>query len=65
MQGKINATGKVEIAREAHYSGEIISQDILVEKGAYFEASAKLGRGGQKSDDLQKASPEKPDTEIG
>jgi cytoskeletal protein CcmA (bactofilin family) len=65
MQGKINATGKVEITQEAHYSGEIISKGILVEKGAYFEASAKLGRGRQKTDDLQKASSEKPVTEIG
>ena len=65
MQGKINAKGKVEITQEAHFSGEILSKGILVEKGAYFDASAKLGRGLQKTEDLQKSSSDKPDTEIG
>ena len=65
MQGKIIAKGNVEITQEAHFSGEIISKGILVEKGAYFDASAKLGRGLQKTEDLQKPSFDKPYTEIG
>ena len=65
MQGKINATGKVEITQEAQFLGEIISNGILVEKGAYFDATAKLGRGLQKTEDVQKSSSDKPYTEIG
>ena len=64
MQGKINATGKVEITREAHYSREIISKEIFVEKGAYFDASTKLGQELQNTELLQKHSPEKPFTEL-
>ncbi|MDB4442554.1 polymer-forming cytoskeletal protein [bacterium] len=45
MKGKINAKGKVEITQEAHYSGEITSKSILVEKGAFFDALVKLGQG--------------------
>ncbi len=64
MQGKINATGKVEITQEAHYSGEIISKGIFVEQGAYFDASTKLGQELQNTERLQKHSPEKPFTEL-
>ena len=43
MRGAINAMGKVEITREANFSGKIKSKGISVEKGAYFEASVELG----------------------
>ena len=44
MKGDINATGKVEITREANFTGDIKSKSISVEQGAYFNASVKLGR---------------------
>jgi cytoskeletal protein CcmA (bactofilin family) len=44
MKGDIKATGKVEITQEAKFSGSIISKGISVAKGAYFDASVKLGR---------------------
>jgi cytoskeletal protein CcmA (bactofilin family) len=43
MRRAINAMGKVEITREANFSGKIKSKGISVEKGAYFEASVELG----------------------
>ncbi len=45
MKGDIIATGKVEITKEAKFSGKIKSKSISVEQGAYFDASVELGRG--------------------
>ncbi len=44
MKGDVKATGKVEITKEANFIGKIESKSISVEKGAYFDASVKLGR---------------------
>jgi cytoskeletal protein CcmA (bactofilin family) len=43
MKGDIVATGKVEITKEANYSGKIKSKGIAVEQGAYFDAYVSLG----------------------
>ena len=65
MRGLINASGKVEITKEANYSGKIICKNILVEEGAYFDASVELGRGSVESKDVQKTSSETTFTELG
>ena len=44
MKGDIIASGKVEIAKEANFSGNIKSKGISVEQGAYFDAFVNLGR---------------------
>ena len=44
MKGEIKATGRVEITREAKFSGKIKCKSISVEKGAYFDADVDLGR---------------------
>ena len=44
MKGDIKATGKVEITKEANYSGKIESKGISVEDGAYFDAHVSLGQ---------------------
>ncbi len=44
MKGDIKATGKVEITKEANFSGKINSKSISVEKGAFFDASVELGK---------------------
>ena len=44
MRGEIKAKGKVEITREAKFSGKIISKSITVEKGAHFDALVNLGQ---------------------
>ena len=44
MKGDIKATGKVEITKEANFSGNIESKSISVEQGAYFDAFVNLGR---------------------
>jgi len=44
MKGDIKATGKVEISKEANYSGKIESKGISVEEGAYFDAHVNLGQ---------------------
>ena len=43
MKGDIKATGKVEITKDSHYSGNVTSKGISVENGADFNASVKLG----------------------
>ena len=43
MKGEIQAKGKVEITKEANYSGNVTSKGISVEDGANFNASVKLG----------------------
>jgi cytoskeletal protein CcmA (bactofilin family) len=48
MQGDIKAKGKVEITKEADFSGKIESKSISVESGANFNASVNLGRESHK-----------------
>jgi len=43
MKGDIVATGKVEITKDANFSGKIKSKGIAVEQGAYFDAYVELG----------------------
>ena len=64
LRGEINAKGTVEITKEANFSGNIRSEGISVEEGAYFDASVKLGRGSQKPEIKQKTSSKKSNTEI-
>ncbi len=44
MKGEIKAKGKVEITKEADFSGEIISKSIAVESGALFNASVNMNQ---------------------
>ena len=44
MKGGIKAKGKVEITKEADFSGKIDSKSISVESGANFNASVNAGR---------------------
>jgi cytoskeletal protein CcmA (bactofilin family) len=44
MQGEIKAKGKVEITKEADFSGKIESKSISVESGANFNASVNLNQ---------------------
>ena len=55
MQGDIIATGKVEIAREAKFSGKITGKSVTVEKGAHFDADVNLGQQSPKNEPLEKA----------
>ena len=54
MKGDIIATGKVEITREANYSGKIKSKGISVEQGAFFDAYVDLGEKLLKQHNLKK-----------
>ena len=44
VKGKINATGRVDIAQEAIFSGKITAKSVSVKKGAHFDADVDLGR---------------------
>lgn len=44
LQGKINASGSVEITKEADFFGDIEAKSISVEDGAYFKGSIELNR---------------------
>ena len=44
LVGNINATGKVEITKEADFNGEIKAKSISVEDGAYLKAVIELKR---------------------
>ena len=44
MKGEIHATGRVEISRDAKFSGEVQGKSVSVEKGAHFDANVDLGR---------------------
>ena len=64
MKGDIKATGKVEITKEANFSGKIESKGIAVEQGAYFDAFVNLGRGFSEIKPQKKSSTEKPTTDL-
>ncbi|UCD79793.1 MAG: polymer-forming cytoskeletal protein [Desulfobacterales bacterium] len=49
MKGEIKAKGKVEVTKEADFSGKIKGKSISVERGAYFDASVDLGRESAKT----------------
>jgi len=44
MKGEIKAKGKVEITKEADFSGSIESKSISVDSGANFNASVNLNQ---------------------
>ena len=56
MKVEIKATGKVEITREAKFSGEIKCKSVSVEKGAYFDAYVDLDRKSPEKGSLEEAS---------
>lgn len=58
MKGDVIASGKIEIAKEANFSGKIQSTGISVEQGAFFDAQVHLG---QRPSDI--VAPEKSSTE--
>ena len=60
MKGEIQATGKVEITREAKFSGKIKCKSISVEKGAYFDALVNLGQASPGTGNLKETLFVKP-----
>jgi len=49
LSGNINATGKVEITKEADFNGEIKARSISVQDGAYLKAVIEMEREPLKS----------------
>ncbi len=49
LAGNINATGRVEITKEADFKGEIKARSISVEDGAYLKAVIEMEREPLKS----------------
>ena len=64
MKGEIKAKEKVEITKEAHFSGRIKSKSISVEKGAFFDAYVDLDRESLRPETLEEGSFEKAVAEI-
>ena len=64
MKGDIIASEKVEIAKEANFSGNIKSKGISVEQGAYFDAHVDLGKKSSETATPQKTPAEKPKTAL-
>jgi cytoskeletal protein CcmA (bactofilin family) len=64
MKGDIIASGKVEIAKEANFSGNIKSNGISVEQGAYFDAYVDLGQKPSGTAAPEKSSTEKSNTKL-
>ena len=56
MTGEIKATGRVEIAQEAKFSGKIKCKSVSVEKGAYFDAYVDLGKKSPEKGSLEETS---------
>jgi len=64
MQGEIKAKEKVEITKEAAFSGKIKSKSISVEEGAYFDAYVDLDRESPGTGILEETSFEKAIAEL-
>jgi cytoskeletal protein CcmA (bactofilin family) len=52
LVGNIKAQGKVEITKEADFTGEIKAKRISVEDGAYLKAVIELDRDPEKKDGI-------------
>jgi len=50
LSGSIDAHGKVEITKDAHFSGEIRAKRISIEDGAYLKAVIELVREAQEKE---------------
>ncbi len=59
MNGEIKASGRVEITKEAKFSGKIESKSISVESGAYLDADVNLGQRSPGYETLKETSLEK------
>jgi cytoskeletal protein CcmA (bactofilin family) len=59
LVGNIKAQGKVEVTKEADFSGEIKAKRISVEDGAYLKAVIELERESDKKD-LPPSKPQSP-----
>jgi cytoskeletal protein CcmA (bactofilin family) len=57
MVGNIKALGKVEIAKEADFNGEIKAKRIAIEDGAYIKAAIELEREDKKDRPVQQSKP--------
>ena len=51
LRGKVNATGKAEITKNADFYGTIKADSIAIEEGAFFKGEIELGRDPHKKDD--------------
>ena len=51
FHGKVNATGKVEITKNADFYGDIKADSIAIEEGAFIKGEIELGRDPHKKDD--------------
>ena len=51
FHGKVNATGKAEITKNADFYGAIKADSIAIEEGAFFKGEIELGRDPHKKDD--------------
>ena len=58
MVGNIKTQGKVEITKEADFSGEVKAKSISIGDGAYFKGTIELDREPHR----EKVLPEKPST---
>ncbi len=62
MKGEIKAKGKVEITKEAKFSGKIESKSIAVESGAFIDAVVNMGQKSPETETLIDKSSENPTT---
>jgi cytoskeletal protein CcmA (bactofilin family) len=62
MKGEIKARGKVEITKEAKFSGKIESKSIAVESGAFIDAFVNTGQKSPETETLIDKSTENPTT---
>jgi len=57
MTGNIKAKNKVEITKDADFSGEIKAKRMSVEEGAYIKTIVELDRDGQKKPAVPESKP--------
>ena len=63
MDGEIKAKGRVEITREANFSGKIQSKSLAVESGAFLDAVVNMDQKSSKAETLIEKAPEKTTTQ--
>ncbi len=57
LAGNIKAKGKVEVTKQADFSGEILTHQISVEDGAFIKATIEMGQTSQKDSTSKENSP--------
>jgi cytoskeletal protein CcmA (bactofilin family) len=65
LEGNIRASERAELAKSAVVAGDILTQRVAIEEGAYFKGKVDIQREGAKMDGVKSSSSASPSAAVG